>query len=198
MDRIASEVLDDTFSTSLTGVSRDYMESSNTLLFAFLLAIILIYLVLAAQFESYRDPLIIMFTVPLAIAGALISLLIFGQTLNIFSQIGMIMLIGIVTKNGILIVEFANQKKAKGIELRQAVAEAATQRFRPILMTSLATVLGALPIALALGAGAKSRISMGIVVIGGLIFALVLTLFVIPALYTYLSRMKKIPEIKQS
>jgi multidrug efflux pump len=198
MDRIASEVLDDTFSTSLTGVSRDYMESSNTLLFAFLLALILIYLVLAAQFESYRDPLIIMFTVPLAIAGALISLLVFGQTLNIFSQIGMIMLIGIVTKNGILIVEFANQKKAKGVELRQAVAEAATQRFRPILMTSLATVLGALPIALALGAGAKSRISMGIVVIGGLVFALVLTLFVIPALYTYISRMKKIPEIKQS
>jgi multidrug efflux pump len=198
MDRIAKEVLDDTFSTSLAGVSRDYMESSNTLLFAFLLALVLIYLVLAAQFESYRDPLIIMFTVPLAIAGALISLLIFGQTLNIFSQIGMIMLIGIVTKNGILIVEFANQKKAKGLGLKEAVAEAATQRFRPILMTSLATVLGALPIALALGAGAKSRISMGIVVIGGLLFALVLTLFVIPALYTYLSRIKKIPEIKQS
>jgi multidrug efflux pump len=198
MDRISKEVLDDTFSTSLTGVSRDYMESSNTLLFAFLLALILIYLVLAAQFESYRDPLIIMFTVPLAIAGALISLLLFGQTLNIFSQIGMIMLIGIVTKNGILIVEFANQKKAKGLGLKEAVAEAATQRFRPILMTSLATVLGALPIALALGAGAKSRISMGIVVIGGLLFALVLTLFVIPALYTYLSRIKKIPEIKQS
>jgi multidrug efflux pump len=191
MDRISKEVLDDTFSTSLTGVSRDYMESSNTLLFAFILALILIYLVLAAQFESYRDPLIIMFTVPLAIAGALISLLLFGQTLNIFSQIGMIMLIGIVTKNGILIVEFANQKKAKGLGLKEAVAEAATQRFRPILMTSLATVLGALPIALALGAGAKSRISMGIVVIGGLLFALVLTLFVIPALYTYLSRIKK-------
>jgi multidrug efflux pump len=198
MDRISKEVLDDTFSTSLTGVSRDYMESSNTLLFAFLLALILIYLVLAAQFESYRDPLIIMFTVPLAIAGALISLLLFGQTLNIFSQIGMIMLIGIVTKNGILIVEFANQKKAKGLGLKEAVAEAATQRFRPILMTSLATVLGALPIALALGAGSKSRISMGIVVIGGLLFALILTLFVIPALYTYLSRIKKIPEIKQS
>jgi multidrug efflux pump len=197
MDRIASEVLDDTFSTSLSGTSRDYMESSNTLLFAFLLALLLIYLVLAAQFESYRDPLIIMFTVPLAIAGALISLLIFRQTLNIFSQIGMIMLIGIVTKNGILIVEFANQKKAKGAELIQAVAEAATQRFRPILMTSLATVLGALPIALALGAGAKSRVSMGIVVIGGLLFALMLTLFVIPALYTYISRLKKIPEIKQ-
>jgi multidrug efflux pump subunit AcrB len=198
MDRIAKEVLDDTFSTSLSGVSRDYMESSNTLLFAFLLALILIYLVLAAQFESYRDPLIIMFTVPLAIAGALISLLIFGQTLNIFSQIGMIMLIGIVTKNGILIVEFANQKKAKGAELIQAVAEAATQRFRPILMTSLATVLGALPIAFALGAGAKSRVSMGIVIIGGLLFALILTLFVIPALYTYISKLKKIPEIKQT
>jgi len=198
MDKIAKQVLDDTFSTSLTGVSRDYMESSNTLLFAFLLALILIYLVLAAQFESYRDPLIIMFTVPLAIAGALISLLLFGQTLNIFSQIGMIMLIGIVTKNGILIVEFANQKKAKGLALKEAVAEAATQRFRPILMTSLATVLGALPIALALGAGAKSRISMGIVVIGGLLFALILTLFVIPALYTYLSRIKKNPEIKLS
>ncbi len=198
MDRIAKEVLDDTFSTSLTGVSRDFMESSNTLLFAFLLALILIYLVLAAQFESYRDPLIIMFTVPLAIAGALISLLLFGQTLNIFSQIGMIMLIGIVTKNGILIVEFANQKKAKGATLVQAASEAATQRFRPILMTSLATMLGALPIAFALGAGAKSRISMGIVVIGGLLFSLILTLFVIPALYTYISRLKKIPEIKQS
>jgi len=191
MDRIASEVLDDTFSTSLTGVSRDYKESSNTLLFAFLLALILIYLVLAAQFESYRDPLIIMFTVPLAIAGALLSLRLFGQTLNIFSQIGMIMLIGIVTKNGILIVEFANQKKAKGAALVKAVADAATQRFRPILMTSLATVLGALPIALALGAGAKSRVSMGIVVIGGLLFALILTLFVIPALYTYMSQLKK-------
>ena len=196
MDRIARETLDDTFSTSLTGVSRDYMESSNTLLFAFVLALILIYLVLAAQFESYRDPLIIMLTVPLAIAGALISLKLFGQTLNIFSQIGMIMLIGIVTKNGILIVEFANQKKAKGTVLVQAVVEAATQRFRPILMTSLATILGALPIALALGAGTKSRISMGIVVIGGLLFALILTLFVIPALYTYLSRLKKVPEIK--
>jgi multidrug efflux pump len=191
MDKIAKETLDDTFVTTLSGVSRDYAESSNTLLFAFMLALILIYLILAAQFESFMDPMIIMFTVPLAIAGALITLLLLGETMNIFSQIGMIMLIGIVTKNGILIVEFANQKKAKGQTLRQAAVEAATQRFRPILMTSLATMLGALPIALALGSGAESRVSMGTVVIGGLLFSLILTLFVIPALYTYFSSYKK-------
>ncbi|MFA5817507.1 MAG: efflux RND transporter permease subunit [Bacteroidales bacterium] len=197
MQKIADEVLDDTFTTTLTGVSRDYAESSNTLIFAFLLALVLIYLILSAQFESFRDPLVIMLTVPLAIAGALISLILFGQTLNIFSQIGMIMLIGIVTKNGILIVEFANQKKYAGTDLRISAIEAATQRFRPILMTSLATVLGALPIALALGAGAKSRISMGIVIIGGLLFALILTLYVIPALYTYISGTKKKFESKE-
>jgi multidrug efflux pump len=191
MQKVADEVLDDSFSTSLTGVSRDYMESSNTLLFAFLLALILIYLILSAQFESFRDPLVIMFTVPLAVAGALVSLIAFSQTLNIFSQIGMIMLIGIVTKNGILIVEFANQKKYAGMDMMQAALEAATQRFRPILMTSLATVLGALPIAFALGAGAKSRVSMGIVIIGGLLFALILTLYVIPSLYTFISGKKK-------
>jgi multidrug efflux pump len=191
MQKIAKETLDESFTTSLTGVSRDYAESSNTLIFAFMLALILIYLILSAQFESFRDPLVIMLTVPLAIAGALISLILFGQTLNIFSQIGMIMLIGIVTKNGILIVEFANQKKYAGTDIRIAAIEAATQRFRPILMTSLATVLGALPIALALGAGAKSRVSMGIVIIGGLLFALVLTLYVIPSLYTFISGTKK-------
>lgn len=191
MQKVADETLDETFTTSLTGVSRDYSESSNTLVFAFMLALVLIYLILSAQFESFRDPLVIMLTVPLAIAGALISLILFAQTLNIFSQIGMIMLIGIVTKNGILIVEFANQKKYAGTDIRTSAVEAATQRFRPILMTSLATVLGALPIALALGAGAKSRISMGIVIIGGLMFALILTLYVIPALYTYISGTKK-------
>ncbi|HAQ20843.1 MAG TPA: acriflavin resistance protein [Prolixibacteraceae bacterium] len=191
MDRIAKDVLDDTYSTSLSGPSRDFAESSNTLLFAFGLALILIYLILAAQFESFRDPMVIMFTVPLAIAGALISLISFGQTVNIFSQIGMIMLIGIVTKNGILIVEFANQKREAGANLLQAAIEASTQRFRPILMTSLATVLGALPIALSLGAGSKSRVSMGIVIIGGLMFALILTLYVIPALYTYFSALGK-------
>ncbi len=190
MDRIAGEVLDESYRTSLAGVSRDYQESSNTLMFAFLLALVLIYLVLSAQFESFRDPLIIMVTVPLAIGGALLSLLLLGQTLNIFSQIGMIMLIGIVTKNGILIVEFANQKKTGGQDRVNSAIEAASQRFRPVLMTSLATVLGALPIAMALGAGAKSRVSMGIVIIGGLLFALVLTLYVIPAIYTYLSGKK--------
>lgn len=190
MNKIASEVLDDTFSTSLSGASRDFAESSNTLLFAFGLALVLIYLILSAQFESFRDPMVIMFTVPLAVAGALISLILFGQTVNIFSQIGMIMLIGIVTKNGILIVEFANQKKEAGANLVNAAIEASSQRFRPILMTSLATVLGALPIALSLGAGSKSRVSMGIVIIGGLMFALILTLYVIPALYTYFSGVK--------
>lgn len=194
MNKIAADVLDDTYSTSLSGPSRDFAESSNTLIFAFALALVLIYLILSAQFESFRDPMVIMFTVPLAIAGALISLIVFGQTINIFSEIGLIMLIGIVTKNGILIVEFANQKKETGANLSQSVTDAATQRFRTILMTSLATVLGALPIALALGAGAKSRVSMGIVIIGGLLFALVLTLYVIPALYTYFSKEKSIAD----
>lgn len=191
MNRIAGEVLPENFSTSLAGTSRDLAESSGSLLYAFLFSIVLIYLVLAAQFESYRDPFIIMLTVPLAMAGAVLSLWLFGQTLNIFSQIGVIVLIGIVTKNGILIVEFANQRKAAGLKLHDAVLDAATQRLRPILMTSLATVLGALPIALALGAAAKSRVPMGITIIGGLLFSLMLTLYVIPALYTYVSRERK-------
>jgi hydrophobe/amphiphile efflux-1 (HAE1) family protein len=193
MDKIKGQVLDETFSTALAGTSKEYAESSNTLLFAFLLALTLVYLILSAQFESFRDPLTIMFTVPLALAGAIISLWLFGQTLNIFSQIGIIALVGIVTKNGILIVEFANQRKSQGLPIRDAVIDAAVQRFRPILMTSLATVFGALPIALALGASAKSRVPMGIVIIGGLLFSLGLTLYVIPALYTYLSTKKKLP-----
>ena len=191
MDKIAEKVLDESFSTALQGASKDFVESSSSLIFTFLLAIILIYLTLAAQFESFRDPLIIMFTVPLAIAGAVFSLWYFNQTLNIFSQIGQIMLIGLVTKNGILIVEFANQKKAQGLNVIEAVKEAARLRLRPILMTSLSTILGAVPIALALGAGAESRSSMGIAVIGGLIFSTVLTLFVIPVIYTYLSEKTK-------
>lgn len=191
MDKIAKKVLDESFSTALQGASKDFVESSSSLLFTFLLALILIYLTLAAQFESFRDPLTIMFTVPLAIAGALISLWYFNQTLNIFSQIGQIMLIGLVTKNGILIVEFANQKKAQGLNVIEAVKEAARLRLRPILMTSLSTILGTLPIALALGAGSESRSSMGIAVIGGLIFSTVLTLFVIPVIYTYLSEKTK-------
>jgi multidrug efflux pump len=194
MRRIADETLDESFSTALAGTSKEYEDSSSSLLFAFLLALVLIYLILAAQFESYIDPLIIMFTVPLALAGAVLSLWIFGQTINIFSQIGVIVLIGIVTKNGILIVEFANQRKAAGLSIHEAVVDAATRRLRPILMTSLATALGALPIAMALGASSHSRIPMGITIIGGLIFSLVLTLYVIPALYTYMSRNIKKPE----
>ncbi len=190
MDKIAKEVLDDTYSTTLEGASKDFVESSSSLLFTFMLALVLIYLTLAAQFESFRDPFIIMFTVPLAIAGALFSLWYFGQTLNIFSEIGQIMLIGLVTKNGILIVEFANQQKETGLNAIEAVKEAARLRLRPILMTSLSTILGTLPIALALGAGSESRVSMGIVVIGGLIFSTILTLFVIPAIYTYFSKDK--------
>ncbi|MCC6690662.1 MAG: efflux RND transporter permease subunit, partial [Bacteroidia bacterium] len=191
MQKIADRVLDESFSTALTGASRDYAESSSNILFAFVLALVLIYLILSAQFESFVDPIIIMITVPLAIAGALLSLWYFNQTQNIFSQIGIIMLIGLVTKNGILSVEFANQLKEKGMDTKEAILHAAEARFRPILMTSLATVLGAMPIALALGAGAKSRMGMGIVVVGGLLFSLVLTLYVIPAMYSYLSRKHK-------
>jgi hydrophobe/amphiphile efflux-1 (HAE1) family protein len=191
MEAIAARVLDDTYQTDLSGPSRDFRESSGNTSFAFLLALGLIYLILAAQFESFRDPFIIMLTVPLAIAGAYLSLWITGNTFNIFSQIGMIMLIGLVTKNGILIVEFANQKREQGLDKLQAVVEAAQARLRPILMTTLATVLGALPIALALGAAASSRVPLGVVVVGGLLFSLVLTLFVIPAMYVLLSAKKR-------
>jgi HAE1 family hydrophobic/amphiphilic exporter-1/multidrug efflux pump len=187
MQAISKRLLDESYQTALTGPARDYSESSSNIAFAFGLALILIYLVLAAQFESFVDPFIIMLTVPLALAGALLSLWIFGQTLNIFSEIGMIMLIGLVTKNGILIVEFANKKRLKGLGKMEAVLEASGQRLRPILMTSLATSFGALPIALSLGAAASSRVPLGIVVVGGLIFSLILTLFVIPAMYSFLS-----------
>lgn len=199
MDKIADKVLGDKYTTALEGASKDFVDSSSSLVFTFLLAIILIYLVLAAQFESFRDPFIIMLTVPLAIAGAVFSLSFFGQTLNIFSQIGQIMLIGLVTKNGILIVEFANQRREAGSDLMTAVKEAAELRFRPILMTSLSTILGTLPIALALGAGSESRVSMGIAIIGGLIFSTVLTLYVIPAMYSYLSprHLNTLPDLSE-
>jgi multidrug efflux pump len=188
MDRIADRTLNESFSTTLTGTSRDFEESSSSLLYAFMLAVVLIYLILAAQFESFRDPFTILFTVPLALGGALASLFLWGESINIFSQIGMIMLIGLVTKNAILIVEFANQRKAAGLSVREAIEDAAAARFRPILMTSLSTVLGVLPIAFALGAGSESRVSMGIAIIGGLIFASLLTLYVIPALYSFFSK----------
>jgi len=190
MNRIAEIVLTPSFRTSLAGQSRDYAESSSSLLYVFVLALILIYLILSAQFNSWIDPLVILITVPLALFGALFSLWIFGQTLNIFSQIGIIMLIGLVTKNGILIVEFANQRKQKGINKIDAVMKAATIRLRPILMTASATILGILPIALALGSSSGSRRSMGIAVVGGMIFATFFSLYVVPALYSYLSRDK--------
>jgi multidrug efflux pump len=191
MESISKRILDDSFSTALTGPSRDFSESSSNVLFAFILALLIIYLVLAAQFESFVDPLIIMITVPLALCGALLSLWYFNQTLNIFSQIGIIMLIGLVTKNGILIVEFANQLKEQGRSVKEAIQEAAAARLRPILMTSIATALGAMPIALSFGAGAKSRTAMGVVIVGGILFSLILTLYVIPAIYSYFSKERK-------
>lgn len=187
MDRIAEEVLDDTFRTALTGESREFRESSSSLMFAFILALILILLILAAQFESFKDPFVIMFTVPLAVTGALFFMWISGVTMNIFSQIGIIMLIGLVTKNGILIVEFANQRQGSGLKKYDAIFEASIQRLRPILMTSLSTVLGLLPLVFASAEGANSRIAMGTAVVGGLLVATFLTLYIVPAMYMYIS-----------
>ena len=192
MERVKAKVLDESFQTALTGTSKDFKESSSGIMLAFILALALVYLTLAAQFESFLDPLIIMVTVPLALVGALLSLWWFNHTLNIFSEIGIIVLVGIVTKNGILIVEFANQKMEEGMGAMEAAVEAATLRLRPILMTSIATMLGVLPIALALGAASTSRIPMGVAIIGGLSFSLILTLYVIPAIYTFFNRQKAV------
>ncbi len=191
MERIKEKVLDETFTTDLSGESRDFVESSSNTSFAFGLALLLIFLILAAQFESFIDPFIIILTVPMAVAGALFSLWLFGQTWNIFSQIGTVMLIGLVTKNGILIVEFANQLREQGKSKYEAIVEASESRLRPILMTSLAIALGALPIALSLGAASTSRIGMGVVIVGGTLFSLALTLFVIPAIYFMWSKERK-------
>ena len=191
MDRIANETLDETFRTALAGESKLYRESSSSLLFAFVLALVLIFLVLAAQFESFKDPLVIMFTVPLAIFGALVFMWLSGQTMNIFSQIGIIMLIGLVAKNGILIVEFANQKQLAGLPKLQAIEEAAAQRLRPILMTSISTVLGLLPLAFASGEGANQRIAMGVAVVGGMVVSTFFTMFIVPAIYSYISTERK-------
>lgn len=191
MHRIADEVLDDTFRTALAGDSKDFEESSSSLMFAFVLALVLIFLVLAAQFESFKDPLIVMMTVPLAITGALMFMWYFGITINIFSQIGIIMLIGLVSKNGILMVEFANQRKQAGMNKLEAIKYASAARFRPILMTSLSTILGVLPLTMGFGQGAASRMAMGIAVIGGLMVSTFLTLYVVPAIYTFISSEKK-------
>ncbi|MBQ5396967.1 MAG: efflux RND transporter permease subunit [Alistipes sp.] len=187
MDRIAAEVLPDDFRTALSGDSKEFRESSSSLIFAFLLAILLIYLILAAQFESFKDPLVIMLTVPLAIAGALVFMTLTGQTMNIYSQIGIIMLIGLVAKNGILIVEFANQKQEQGEPMRDAIEQSALQRMRPILMTSASTILGLLPLVYATGEGANGRIAMGVAVVGGMVVSTILTLYIVPAIYTYVS-----------
>ncbi|WP_339736931.1 efflux RND transporter permease subunit [uncultured Sunxiuqinia sp.] len=191
MDNIADRVLDDTFRTALDGDSKDFMESSSSLMFAFLLAIVLIFLVLSAQFESFKDPIIVMMTVPLALTGALFFMWYFNITMNIFSQIGIIMLIGLVSKNGILIVEFANQRKEAGMNKLEAIKFASAARFRPILMTSLSTILGILPLALGFGEGAQSRVAMGVAVVGGLTIATVLTLFVVPGIYLIISSESK-------
>lgn len=187
MDKIASEVLDETFRTALSGDSKDYRESSSSLMFAFILALVLIYLILAAQFESFKDPFIIMLTVPLAIAGALVFMFFGDITMNIFSQIGIIMLIGLVAKNGILIVEFANQRQEAGLSMAEAIRSASTQRLRPILMTSISTILGLVPLVYASGEGAQGRIAMGIAVVGGMIVSTFLTLFIVPAMYSFIS-----------
>lgn len=187
MDKIAEEVLDDTFRTALAGDSKDFMESSSSLMFAFLLAIVLIFLVLAAQFESFKDPVIVMMTVPLALTGAMIFMWYFNITMNIFSQIGLIMLVGLVSKNGILIVEFANQRKLAGMSKLDAIRESAAARFRPILMTSLSTILGILPLAIGLGEGAQSRVAMGVAVVGGMTISMFLTLIVVPGIYLLIS-----------
>ena len=187
MDKIAKETLDDTFRTALTGDSKEYRESSSSLMFAFVLAILLIYLILAAQFESFKDPLIIMLTVPLAIAGALVFMYFGDITMNIFSQIGIIMLIGLVAKNGILIVEFANQKQEAGEDKMEAIKDASLQRLRPILMTSASTILGLIPLAFASGEGCNQRIAMGTAVVGGMLVSTFLTMYIVPAIYSYIS-----------
>ena len=197
MDKIAKETLDDTFRTALTGESKDFRESSNSLLFAFGLALLLIYLVLAAQFESFKDPLIVMITVPLAVFGALVFLRGGGQTMNIFSEIGIIMLIGLVAKNGILIVEFANQKQAAGIDKGESIRQASVQRLRPILMTSTSTMLGLLPLMFAHGEGSAGRVAMGTAVVGGMLISTFFTMYIVPAVYSYISTDRKTQKKKE-
>ena len=191
MDRIASEVLDGSFRTALSGESKEFRESSSSLMFAMILALLTIYLVLADQFERFRGPLVVMFTVPLAIAGALMFMSYSGITMNIFRQIGIIMLIGLVAKNGILIVEFANQRQESGLSLPEAIRSSATHRLRPILMTSVSTILGLVPLVYATGEGAQGRIAMGVAVVGGMLVSTFLTLFIVPAMYSFISTNRK-------
>jgi len=191
MDRIARDVLDDSFRTALSGESKEFRESSNSLMFALVLALIMIYLVLAAQFESFKDPLTVMITVPLAVAGALWFMSMGKITMNIYSQIGIIMLIGLVAKNGILIVEFANQRQEGGLDKADAIRSASIQRLRPILMTSVSTILGLLPLVFASAEGANSRIAMGTAVVGGMLVSTFLSLYIVPAMYSYIATNRK-------
>jgi multidrug efflux pump len=197
MDKIAKETLDDTFRTALSGESKEFRESSDSLMFALILALVMIYLILAAQFESFKDPLVVMFTVPLAVAGALIFMKIWGITMNIFSQIGIIMLIGLVAKNGILIVEFANQRQSAGIDKDEAIRIASTQRLRPILMTSISIIIGTLPLMFASDEGANGRIAMGTAVVGGMIISTFMTLYVVPAMYGFIASNQKMKKNKK-
>jgi len=187
LEKAAAEVLPPQFQTALDGQSREFRESGQELWVVFALALAFIYLVLAAQFESFRGPLVIMLTVPLAITGALATMKLTGVSLNVYSQIGLVMLIGLITKNGILIVDFTNQLRDRGMEKLQALAEASALRLRPILMTSAATVLGAVPLAIAAGAGAESRSAIGWVIVGGVSIGTLFTLFVIPVAYTFIA-----------
>jgi multidrug efflux pump len=191
MDGIANQLLKPGFAVDYNGQSREFRQSASSLALTFGLALAFIYLVLAAQFESFRDPFIIMLTVPLSMAGALLALWLTGGTLNVYSQIGLVTLVGLITKHGILIVEFANQLQEKGLGLKEAVIESATLRLRPILMTTGAMVLGAVPLALAVGAGAESRQQIGWVIVGGLLLGTFLTLFVVPTVYSLLAAQKK-------
>jgi multidrug efflux pump len=188
LEAMTKEILPGDATVSWQGESRDFKESSNSLYFTFGLALLVVFLVLAAQFESYIHPFIIMLSVPIAVTGSLLALLLVGYSLNIYSQIGMILLIGLMAKNGILIVEFANQLRDDGRSIRDAVLEASAIRLRPILMTSISTVVGAVPLAIASGAGAESRSAIGVVIIGGVLVSTLFTLFLIPALYLLLAR----------
>jgi len=186
--RIVDEELPGSARISYTGDARELQESSQSLYLTFALGLLVVYLILAAQFESFVHPFVIMTTVPLAIFGALAGLSLSGGTLNIYSQIGIIMLIGLAAKNGILIVEFANQRRDAGLKFTDALIDASITRFRPIMMTSLSTAMGVLPLMLATGAGAESRIAIGVTVFSGIIFATVMTLFVVPAFYALMCR----------
>ncbi|MBY0466795.1 MAG: efflux RND transporter permease subunit, partial [Burkholderiales bacterium] len=192
MGDTSKRVLKPGYATDLSGTSREFRNSSGSLVVVFVLALLFIYLVLAAQFESFVDPLIILFSVPLSMVGALLALQWSGGTLNVFSQIGLITLVGLITKHGILIVEFANQLREHGMATLDAVKQSATLRLRPILMTTGAMVLGALPLALAEGAGAESRRQIGWVIVGGMSLGTLLTIFVVPTMYTLLAR-RRIP-----